>query len=59
MVTFALGVVVGVALGLIVVAFLAVGAYDRGHDAAVRSFVRNELWARRRDAASATPAAAA
>jgi hypothetical protein len=48
-----------VALGLIVVAFLALGAYDRGYDAAVRSFVRNELAARRRRAPSAATAAAA
>jgi hypothetical protein len=31
---FLLGLVIGVALGLVVIGFLAVGAYERGYDAA-------------------------
>jgi hypothetical protein len=31
---FLLGLVVGVAFGLVVIGFLAVGAYERGYDAA-------------------------
>jgi len=32
--TFLMGLVIGVALGLVVIGFLAVGAYERGFDAA-------------------------
>ena len=34
---FAIGVVIGTSLGLIVVGFIAVGSFDRGWDAALRS----------------------
>lgn len=32
MITFAFGLLIGLALGLIVIGFLAIGAYDRGRD---------------------------
>ncbi len=56
---FAAGLVVGLALGLIVIGFLAVAAYQRGYDEAVgkRRLWRAELVARRA-AARAVPSAA-
>lgn len=53
MVTFAAGLIVGLALGLIIVGFLAVAAYERGYDEAVgrRKQWRAELVARRTAAA--------
>ena len=33
---FTLGLVIGVALGLVVIGFIAIGSYDRGRDAALR-----------------------
>jgi hypothetical protein len=50
-ITFIAGLVIGVAFGMIVVGFLAIGAYDRGYDAAQRAPWRLEL---RRRSASAT-----
>src|SRR5438270_12303949 len=49
MVIFVLGLMVGVALGLVVVGFLAIRAYDRGYDEALerRKAWRGELQARR------------
>ena len=49
MFTFATGIVVGLALGLIVVGFLAIAAYERGFDEAIgrRKHWRAELVARR------------
>jgi hypothetical protein len=49
MVIFVLGLMVGVALGLVVVGFLAIRAYDRGYDEALerRQAWRGELQARR------------
>ncbi len=38
---FVVGLLVGVALGLVVVGFLAVGAYDRGFDEAL---LRRKAW---------------
>jgi len=32
----AIGIVIGLAFGLIVMAFIAIGSYDRGYDAATR-----------------------
>ena len=60
MMLFALGVVVGVALGVIVVGFLAIAAYQRGYDEAFgrRREWRAELVARRA-AIRDLPAAAA
>jgi hypothetical protein len=49
--TFLAGLVVGVTLGMIVIAFLAIGSYSRGYDAAQRAPWRLEL---RRRSASAT-----
>ncbi len=48
MATFFIGVFMGVALGVIVVGFLAVGAYDRGFNEALlrRKAWRTELVAR-------------
>ena len=34
--TLIVGIIIGVALGLLVVAFAAIGSYDRGYDAALR-----------------------
>lgn len=47
--TFATGLVIGLALGLIVIGFLAIAAYERGFDEAVgkRKHWRAELVARR------------
>jgi hypothetical protein len=36
MLTLVLGIAIGLSLGLIIVAFIAVGSYDRGWDAALR-----------------------
>jgi hypothetical protein len=36
MLTLVLGIAIGLSLGLIIVAFFAVGSYDRGWDAALR-----------------------
>ncbi len=49
MLTFAAGVIIGVAFGLIVVGFLAVTAFQRGYDEALfrRREWRAELVARR------------
>jgi hypothetical protein len=44
--TFIVGLIVGIALGTIVVAFLALSAYERGYDAATSSPWRTELRAR-------------
>lgn len=33
MFTFAVGLMIGLALGLVVIGFLAIGSYDRGRDA--------------------------
>jgi hypothetical protein len=41
-----LGLVVGVAFGLIVMAFLAIGSYERGYRAAISATWRRELTAR-------------
>lgn len=38
---FAVGVMIGVALGVIIVGFLAVGAYDRGFNEALH---RRRVW---------------
>lgn len=48
MLVFALGLMVGVAVGLVVVGFLAIRAYDRGYDEALerRKAWRGELQAR-------------
>ncbi len=48
MLVFALGLMVGVAVGLVVVGFLAIGAYGRGYDEALerRKAWRGELQAR-------------
>jgi hypothetical protein len=56
---FALGLMVGLALGLIVIGFLAIAAYQRGYDDAIgrRKMWRAELVARQ--AAVRLPAAAA
>jgi hypothetical protein len=45
---FVVGVLVGVALGVVIVGFLAIGAYDRGFSAAMerRKAWRGELVAR-------------
>ena len=40
-----IGLVIGAALGLIVIGFLSVGAYDRGYDAAVREHTLRRLHA--------------
>lgn len=47
--TFAAGLVIGLALGLIVIGFLAIAAYERGYDEAIgkRKQWRAELVARR------------
>lgn len=36
MIPFAVGLVVGLALGLVVIGFLAIGSYERGRDDIVR-----------------------
>jgi hypothetical protein len=48
MLIFGLGLVIGVALGIIVVGFLAVRSYERGYDEALvrRTAWRGELLAR-------------
>lgn len=50
---FVAGLIVGLALGLIVIGFLAVAAYERGVDEAIgrRKYWRAELVARRTAAA--------
>ncbi len=54
---FVIGLLIGVAFGVIVVGFLAVGAYDRGFDEALhRKSWRAELVARRAAARRALPA---
>lgn len=57
--TFAAGLIVGLALGLIIIGFLAVAAYQRGYEEAIgkRRTWRAELVARRL-AVRAAPAAA-
>lgn len=59
--TFGAGLVVGLALGLIVIGFLAIAAYERGYDEAVgkRKEWRAELVARRTAAARMLTAVAA
>jgi hypothetical protein len=54
-----LGMVIGVALGLLVIGFIAIGAYERGYDAAIGAFRRRELEARRRPLAHDVTATAA
>jgi hypothetical protein len=56
---FALGLMIGLALGLIVIGFLAIAAYQRGYEDAIgrRKHWRAELVARQ--AAVRLPAAAA
>jgi len=53
-VIFVVGVVVGVALGMLVIAFLATNAYDRGYEEADmrRRYWRAELAARHQRALS-------
>jgi len=48
MVLFAIGIMAGLALGMIIVGFLAIGAYDRGYSEALerRKAWRTELLAR-------------
>ena len=48
MLLFAIGIMVGLALGMIIVGFLAIGAYDRGYSEALqrRKAWRTELVAR-------------
>jgi hypothetical protein len=48
MVLFAIGLMAGIALGMIIVGFLAIGAYDRGYGEALerRKAWRTELVAR-------------
>ena len=48
MVLFAIGLMAGLALGMIIVGFLAIGAYDRGYGEALerRKAWRTELVAR-------------
>ncbi|TMG53952.1 MAG: hypothetical protein E6H84_10125 [Chloroflexi bacterium] len=48
MVLFAIGLMAGVAIGMIIVGFLAIGAYDRGYTDALerRKAWRTELVAR-------------
>ena len=36
MITLAIGVIIGVALGVIVMGFIAINSYDNGYDAARR-----------------------
>ena len=57
--TFAAGLIIGLALGLVVIGFLAVAAYQRGYEEAIgkRRAWRAELVARRA-AARAVPATA-
>jgi hypothetical protein len=43
---FVVGLIVGIALGTVVIAFLALSAYERGYDAATSSTWRTELRAR-------------
>jgi hypothetical protein len=59
--TFIVGLVLGLALGLIIIGFLAVAAYERGYDEAVgkRKQWRAELVARRTAAARALTAVSA
>ncbi len=59
--TFVVGLVVGLALGLIIIGFLAVAAYERGYDEAVgkRKQWRAELVARRTAAARTLTAVSA
>ena len=49
--SFALGLMIGVELGLIVAGFLAIGAYDRGYDAAERRRAARRLQAQPRPVA--------
>ena len=37
MFSLAFGIVIGVALGLLVMGFLAIGSFDRGYDTALRA----------------------
>lgn len=58
--TFAVGLILGLALGLVIVGFLAIAAYERGFDEAAghRKVWRAELVARRAAArATAIPIA--
>ena len=59
MLLFAIGLMAGVALGMIIVGFLAIGAYDRGYTDALerRKAWRGELIARQVVAARALEAA--
>ncbi|HEX9268352.1 MAG TPA: hypothetical protein VF998_00790 [Candidatus Limnocylindria bacterium] len=53
MLLFAFGLIVGVALGMVVIGFMAIRAYDRGYDDALerRQAWRTELLARQAVAA--------
>jgi hypothetical protein len=59
MILFAIGLMAGVALGMIIVGFLAIGAYDRGFTDALerRKAWRGELIARQVVAARTVAAA--
>ena len=59
MALFAAGLMAGIALGVLIVGFLAVGAYNRGYDDALfrRKDWRAELVARQAVAGRAMPAA--
>ena len=37
MFSVAIGIVIGVALGLLIVGFLAIGSFDRGYESALRA----------------------
>jgi hypothetical protein len=45
--TFLVGLVIGVTLGVIVIGFVAIGSYSRGYDAAQRAPWQLELRRRR------------
>ena len=45
MIMIVVGLVIGAALGLIVIGFLSIGAYDRGYDAALREQALRRLHA--------------
>ena len=55
--TFAAGFMIGLALGLIVIGFLAIAAYQKGYEEAIgkRRMWRAELVARRTAARAALP----
>ena len=55
--TFAAGLIIGLALGLIVIGFLAIAAYQKGYEEAIgkRKVWRAELVARRAAARASLP----